>query len=107
MSAVEMKGLDAGKIAFLMANTRTRNAYGPKVLAFAESDEAAINPVDVWPIDFGGKNVSTLYQGFRKAVTDASLEDTILVKRHEDMIFLLHKERATLVAQDALDNAAE
>lgn len=40
----ELKGLDASKIGELLAGTRTRNQYGPLLMEFMESDEAAINP---------------------------------------------------------------
>jgi hypothetical protein len=94
MSTV-ITGLSTDLIADLMASGRTRNAYGPKLNDFIESDEAAINPADVWPIEFGKKEASTLYQGFLGAAKKANLQDTILVKQSEGKVFLLHKERVT------------
>lgn len=88
-----MKGLDADLIQSLMAKSRSRNTYGPKLADFVESDEAAINPAEVWPVEFGGKEATTLYQGFNLAAKKAGLTDTILVKQSDGAVFILHKER--------------
>lgn len=96
-NGTSMKGLTSDMVANLMANTRTKNAYGPPLVEFCESDEAAINPVEVWPALFSGKKASTLYQGFRNAAEKADLTDTILVKMTDDTVFLLHKERVTIL----------
>lgn len=100
-------GLPPDVIAGLMAKGRTRNAYGPRVIEFCESDEAAINPADVWPLEFGGKVASTLYQGFNTAIDKAGLKDTILVKKVEDSVFLLHKDRVHVLMQAQADAANE
>lgn len=96
-SAPALKGLPADLIANLMATSRTRNAYGPKLVEFDNSDEAAINPAEAWPIDFGGKKTSTLYQGFRLAIEKADLKDKITVKLSDDSVFLLHNERVHIL----------
>lgn len=103
----EMKGLSADFIATLMANTRTRNAYGPKLLEFVESDEAAINPRDVWFAEFGAKQSGTMYQGFMKAAKDAKLTDTIRISQVDGEVFILHTERVSLALAAATDTATE
>lgn len=89
-------GLSSEKITELMGAGRARNAYGPKLVTFMESDEAAINPVEVWPIEFQAKQASTLYQGFLTAVKKAGLEDQVLVKQNDGNVYLLHKERVAI-----------
>lgn len=96
-----MKGLSADLITQLMQSSRSRNTYGPKLAEFIESDEAAINPADVWPLEFGGKEASTLYQGFQLAAKKADLQDTILVKQSDGAVFILHKERVAGLLQVA------
>lgn len=99
-NASGMKGLSSDMVAELMANSRGRNQYGPKLLAFAESDEAAINPAEVWPLDFAGKKATTLYQGFRLAAEKAGLgapDGPILIKQSDDNVFLLHNDRVSVM----------
>lgn len=94
----ELKGLDASKIGELLAGTRTRNQYGPLLMEFMESDEAAINPAETWPL-LKDKKPSSLYQGFRNAADKAGISDEILVKLSDDNVFILHKERVRLVME--------
>lgn len=42
-----MKGLSPDFIMELQKNSKTKNQYGPLVLEFANSDEAAVNPREV------------------------------------------------------------
>lgn len=100
-------GLNPADIAILMGKAKQRNAYGPKLLEFALSDEAAINPAEVWPIEFGKKEPSTLYQGFMNAVKKAKMQDDILVKQSDGNVFILHKERINIVMAQLADEAAE
>jgi len=102
-----MKGLPDQFINELMANTRSRNVYGPKLVEFCESDEAAINPAEVWPVEFAGKKASTLYQGFRTAAEKADISDLVLIKQSDDSVFILHKERVALVMAAANGDTAE
>lgn len=95
MGSTAMTGLSADVIGELLAKTRTRNAYGPKLVEFMESDEAAINPAEVWP-EFKDKQSSTLYQGFMLAAKKAGIQDELLIKQHDESVFILHKERVTL-----------
>lgn len=105
MATSPMKGLSSDLINSLMANTRQRNAYGPKLVEFCESDEAAIDPAEVWPVEFGGKKATTLYQGFRNAAEKAELSDTVLIKQYDDHVFILHKDRVAIVlAEQATTN---
>jgi hypothetical protein len=98
-----LQGLDADFITKLMQGSRSKNVYGPKLAIFMESDEAAINPAEVWPLEFGGeKKASTLYQGFLTAAKAAKIQDQILIKQSDDSCFILHKERvAGLLTVDA------
>jgi hypothetical protein len=103
-TAKQLKGLSSDLIADLMANSRTRNAYGPKLVEFCNSDEAAINPAEAWPTEFGGKKTTTLYQGFRLAADKADLlysaekpDAPLLVKLSDDNVFILHRERVELM----------
>lgn len=99
MEAPKKKGsLSAEFIADLMANTRTRNQYGPKLLEFFNSDEAGINPAEAWPLEFGNKKPATLYQGFVTALNKAGedVRSLVKIKKHKDVVFLLHTERVDI-----------
>lgn len=98
-----IKGLDPKMIAELMGNTRSRNVYGPKLLDFLNSDEAAINPAETWPIDFGTKKATALYQGFLNAAKTAEVTDVVLVKQYDGGVYLLHKERANVAINPPAD----
>jgi hypothetical protein len=101
----EITGISVDLIAELMANSRNRNVYGPKLIEFMESDEAGINPAEVWPLECNGK-ASSVYQGFITAVKKAELQDVVMVKRHEESVFLIHRERAGLAVTEAAAQAA-
>lgn len=101
-----MPALSNEVIAALMGKSRTRNAYGPKLIAFDESDDAGVNPVEAWPLEFGQKKPATLYQGFRTAIEKANLGEKIEVKRSEDSVFLLHKERVAVLMAELNDATA-
>lgn len=99
-----MKGLSPDFIMELQKNSKTKNQYGPLVLEFANSDEAAVNPREVWP-ELSEKKSAALYQGFNNALKKADLTDAILVKQTGDDVFLLHNERVRAIM--AGDNADE
>jgi hypothetical protein len=108
-----MKGLSADFIAELASKSRSKNVYGPKLLSWInDSDEAGIDVQEVWPIEFGGKKPTALYQGFLNAVKAAELDDTVQVKNFDGKVYLLHKERVALItgvdsdATDAEDDEA-
>jgi hypothetical protein len=102
-----MKGLSPDLINSLMAGSRTRNAYGPKLKEFMDSDEAAINVAEVWPVEFGGKKATTLYQGFRLAADKADIMDQVLIKMSDETVFILHKERCTLAITEAAEDTED
>jgi hypothetical protein len=91
-------GLDQETISKLMGESRQRNTYGPKLMEFINSDEAGINPADAWPVEFGKKNASTLYQGFLTAAKKANVANDIRILQNDGNVFLLHKERASVAA---------
>lgn len=94
-----MKGLPPELIAKLVANSRSRGVYPAKLDEFNSSDEAAINPREVWPVEFGGKEATSLYQGFLNAAKkhDPPLNDVITVKKDGEDVFLMHNERVQAV----------
>jgi hypothetical protein len=106
MATTPLQGLSSEQIDELMASSRTRNAYAPRLVEFCDSDEAAVNPADVWP-EFKAKKASTLYQGFNNAVKKGQLEDTILVKLWNENVFLLHKERVAIVQANGADDSED
>lgn len=94
-------GLPADFISELMANSRQRNAYGPKLLEFLQSDEAAINPRDVWPAEFANKKSSTMYQGFNNAIKKGDIKG-LRIAQHNDEVFILNTEKVeALLAESA------
>lgn len=105
MAITENSGLSQDLIANLLANTRTRNAYGPKLVEFLDSDEAGVNPVEVWP-EFAGKKATTLYQGFRLAAEKASLTEQLLIKLSEETVFILNKEKVAVMLAERQQNGA-
>ena len=99
-----MKGLSADFINELASKSRSKNVYGPKLLTWInDSDEAGIDVQEVWPIEFGGKKPTALYQGFLNAVKGAELEDTVQVKNFDGKVYLLHKERVALITGNSSD----
>lgn len=105
--ANELKGISADKLSELMGKARTRNTYGPKLLEFMESDEAGINPAEVWPMEFGEKLTTTLYQGFMNAAKKSDLKDKIKILQSDDNVFILHNERAAVAREELqAENAA-
>lgn len=92
-----MQGLPPEMIADLMANSKSRNVYGPKLLEFCESDEAAINPAESWPVEFGTKKATSLYQSFNSHIKKAELTEIVQCKLYNDTVFLLHLERVATV----------
>jgi hypothetical protein len=95
-----LKGLDPALIRKLASSGRARNVYGPRLKDFIDSDEAAVDPSEAWPLEFSEKKAQTMYQSFRKAVKDAELTDTVVVRLHEDKVYLMHTERCAVVTAD-------
>lgn len=100
----QLKGLSSDFINELLNKHGGKNQYGPYIVKFDQSDEAGIEPADLWPTQFASKEPNTLYQGFNNAVKRAKLDDTILVKKVGDHVFLIHKERYKLLTQNGNGN---
>jgi hypothetical protein len=85
-------GLDF--IDSLMAKSRSRGAYQPKLEFFAtETDEPAINVREQWEAEFGSKTAEALAQSFNSWIKKADLEDVIVVRKDEDDVYLIHLQR--------------
>lgn len=95
----EMKGLDNDFITQLLGKSRTRNAYGPKLLLFLESDEAAINPKEVFP-EFKNKNTSTVYQGFNNAMKNSDIEG-VEIRQSDGEVYILNTQKVALMLAEA------
>lgn len=102
-----VKGLPNDLIAKLMAGGRTRNAYGPQLKIFAESDEPAINVKEVWPLLYAAKEAGTLYQGFVTAIKKAELTERIVCRKSDDDVFLLDTEKCALITAAMVDGQSE
>jgi len=90
-------GLSNDKIAELYANKRTKGLYEEKLAVFmTESDEAGIDPAETWPMDFGKKQASTLYQGFRNAADKLKVADQLDILQRDEHVFILNKARVEL-----------
>lgn len=99
--STSIKGLSQDFINDLLADSRTRNQYAPKLVEFLESDEMGINPVEIWPGEFKNKKPATLYQGFVNALNkaDESVQDKVRVLKREDSVFLLNKQLLTIASE--------
>jgi len=98
--ASNMIGLDNSKIEDLIAGSRTRNQYTPKIDDFLASDEKAISVRENWPVEFKTKKGSALYQGFITAVKTSKLQDTVRVLKREEEVFLVNREKFELSDED-------
>lgn len=96
------KGLSNAAIAELLGKKHKKGFYGPALAKFVKSDEIAINPREVWPLQLGDKEenaVTTIAQGFRNAAKAANIElkgeDAILtITQIGEEVFIIHNERA-------------
>lgn len=86
-------GLDLTQIQELMGKGRLRGAYHDKFEDFINSDESAVDVAEAWPLEFGQKVATTLYQGFNNVVSKAGLGDTVKVINREGKVYLVHMER--------------
>jgi hypothetical protein len=100
-------GLSVDKIHELMGKGRLRGVYNTKLDEFVASDEPAVDVMDAWPIEFGNKQATTLYQGFRGVVDKAGLNDTILVKQTDGRVYLWHNERIAVKLAELQAEAAK
>lgn len=99
--------LSMDEITKLVAGGRARNAYGPKLASFYEGDDAAINPAEFWPVEFGAKEASTLYQGFLGAIKKADLEGKVVVKQSDGKVFLMNMEKINAIMAAQLNGEVE
>jgi hypothetical protein len=81
------------EIEELMGKGRIKGVYEAKLPIFIESDDPAIDVAETWPLEFGKKQASTLYQGFNNLVNKLDLKDTIMVKRDGERVVLVHLGR--------------
>jgi hypothetical protein len=81
------------EIEEIMAKGRIKGVYEAKLPIFIESDDPAIDVAETWPLEFGKKQATTLYQGFNNLVNKLDLKDTIMVKKDEDRVLLIHLGR--------------
>jgi len=96
--------LSAEKIAELMAKKRTKGAYEDKLhILMTESDEPGIDVQEQWPLDFGSKNATALYQGFRNAAEKLEIADQLDILQRDDHVFILVKSRVSEMFEDTTD----
>jgi hypothetical protein len=99
-------GLTNAQIAELMAKKRTKGVYEDKMtFLYTESDEAGVDVAETWPVEFGGKNATTLYQGFSNAAKKLELEDAVDIVNRDGHVFILVKTRVALVLAVDADNS--
>lgn len=100
-------GLSSEKIRELYENKRTKGLYEEKLnLLMTKSDEPGIDPAEEWPIDFGKKSATTMYQGFRNAAEKLKVDDQVDILARDGHVYILVKSRIEL-ALSANGNASE
>ena len=97
-------GLTQAQIAELMAKKRTKGVYDERLMEVYESDEAGVDVAEQWPIEFSGKNATTLYQGFSNAAKRLEMEDAVDIVNRDGHVFILVKTRVALVMADTTAN---
>jgi hypothetical protein len=106
--SLPIKGLPRNVIDDLMAHGRQRGIYPTKLFAWLEkSDEAAIEPAEAWPVEFGKKSASALYQSFSAAAKKADLignddpeKDVIALRQYDGHFYMIHKERYAAMQEE-------
>lgn len=94
-------GLSSEKIAELYANKRTKGLYEERFNELmTESDEPGIDPAEEWPLDFGKKSATTMYQGFRNAAEKLGCMDQVDILQRDNHVFILVKSRVELALSD-------
>ena len=97
--------LTPAQIAELMAKKRTKGVYEDKLnILYTESDEAGVDVAEQWPLEFSGKNATTLYQGFSNAAKKLEIEDAVDIVNRDGHVFILVKTRVALVLSDTTGN---
>jgi len=93
-------GLAFDKIQELMGKGRLVGVYPRCTQEFVDSDDPGVDVQEAWPMEFGKKNATTLYQGFRSVVTkDDELAKTILVKQDDGHVYLMHTGRIAVMKE--------
>lgn len=95
--------LSASKVSELIANKRTKGDYGDKLTYIMEkTDEPGFDPAEDWPLEFGSKSATTMYQGFRNAAEklgyldkESSSASQVDIVQREGHVFILIKSRCT------------
>lgn len=102
-------GLSPEFILQLMSGGKvTKGTYEAKLMIWLnDTDEPAIDPQDMWPVEFSSKKASSLYQGFLSAVKDADLVGAVTVKKDGDKVYLLSNERCAIVQAEVATAQAE
>jgi hypothetical protein len=94
-------GLTPEEIAGLMAKKRTKGLYEEKlVFLYNDTDEAGVDVAETWPVEFGAKTATTLYQGFSNAAKKLDMEDSVDIVNRDGHVFILVKSRVALVLAD-------
>jgi len=97
--------LSPEKIAELLANKRTKGLYEDKLHGLmTESDEPGIDPAEEWPLDFGTKSATTMYQGFRNAAEKLKVADQVDILQRDNHVFILVKSRIELALNPPTDS---
>lgn len=90
-----LKGLPSELIDELLAGRRVKGAYGKALVDFMEhSDELGVNPRDAWPLEFGTKSASSMYQSFRTSAKNAGILDQLTIMQSDDELYIIHNGRA-------------
>jgi hypothetical protein len=99
-------GLTPDQIQGLLAKKRVKGLYEEKLtFLYSDSDEAGVDVKEQWPVEFGQKSATTLYQGFSNAAKKLDLEDAVDVINRDGHVFILVTTRANLViAEQAATN---
>lgn len=95
-------GLTPEQIAGLMAKKRTKGLYEEKLtFLYSDSDEAGVDVAETWPVEFGQKNATTLYQGFSNAAKKLDMEDAVDIVNRDGHVYILVKTRVAIVMAEA------
>jgi hypothetical protein len=96
-------GLSNDKILALYSDRRQKGIYGARLGEAIESDEAAFNPREAWPLDFSKKSATTLYQGFRNAADklDKGIAEDIDVIQRDGEVYVCFKSRIALILNES------
>jgi hypothetical protein len=92
------KGLNQDQIKALYAGRRVKGLYEDRTIEFIESDELGVEPMDQWPLDFGDKSATTVFQGFRNAIKKGELTGVVDVMQRGGKVFICHRERCGIPA---------